>query len=268
LASPAGIAARGCRVALLPEAAALRCRVWRNTRVPSANAGAANGAAQFSERGRVGIPWGGAYQVTEMFQNRTIEAAFPTGIWQQEVVGAEALNEDLRKAIAAIPNKSWHGNIWQSDDNLHQDPLFRKFTELAMAACVDVLRFLRMRFEALALTGCWANMYKESGVGPYHTHPNNYLSGVYYVDAPENCGQLKFIDPRPQASLIAPVPVEPTEFNSHSLFVDPREGKMVVFPAWLPHMVLPNMSGKIRTSIAFNVMFRGSVGSGKAGGSF
>jgi uncharacterized protein (TIGR02466 family) len=148
----------------------------------------------------------GAQQMVEMFQNRTIEAAFPTGIWQQEVVGAEALNEELRQAIADMPNEAWHGNVWQSDNNLHEDPRFRKFADLAMAACVDVLKFLRMHVEAVALTGCWANVYKESGAGPYHTHPNNYLSGVYYVDAPAHCGQLKFIDPRPQASLIAPVP--------------------------------------------------------------
>lgn len=206
--------------------------------------------------------------MVEMFQNRTIEAAFPTGIWQQEVVGAEALNEELRKAIAEIPNKTWHGNIWQSEDNLHQNPRFRKFTELAIAACVDVLKFLRLHVEGVALTGCWANMYKEAGIGPQHTHPNNYLSGVYYVDAPENCGQLKFIDPRPQAPLIKPLPIEPTEFNSASLFVDPKEGKMVVFPAWLPHTVLPNKSAKVRTSMAFNAMLRGWLGGEKAGGSF
>ncbi len=203
-----------------------------------------------------------------MFQNRTIEAAFPTGIWQQEVVDAAALNVELRQHIAEIPNKIWHGNVWQSEDNLHTDPKFRQFCELAMAACVDVLKFLKMRFEGVVLTGCWANMYRESGVGPYHTHPNNYLSGVYYIDAPKDCGQLKFIDPRPQAALITPTPIEPTEYNSGSLFLDAKEGKMVVFPSWLPHTVLPNKSSGIRTSMAFNAMFRGKVGGEKAAGRF
>ena len=45
-----------------------------------------------------------------MFQNRTIEAAFPTGIWQQEVVDAAALNVELRQHIAEIPNKIWRNS--------------------------------------------------------------------------------------------------------------------------------------------------------------
>lgn len=203
-----------------------------------------------------------------MFHNRTIEAAFPTAIWQQEVDDAEVLNEQLRQHIRDIPNKIWHGDVWQSADDLHTDPRFRQFCDLALAACVDILKFLKMRAEGVGLTGCWANMYKSSGVGPYHTHPNNYLSGVYYVDAPEDCGQLKFIDPRPQAALISPVAIEATEYNSGSLFLDAKEGKMVVFPSWLPHTVLPNKSAEIRTSIAFNAMFRGKLGGEKAAGSF
>jgi hypothetical protein len=35
------------------------------------------------------------------------------------------------------------------------------------------------------------------------------------------------------------------------VFVEAKEGNMVVFPSWLPHAVLPNQSAQIRTTIAF-----------------
>lgn len=203
-----------------------------------------------------------------MFKNRTIEAAFPSGIWQQDVEGAETLNEELRGHIAAIPNKVWIENVWQSEDTLHQRTEFDGFCELALAACHDVLKFMKMDYEDVVLTGCWANMYRKSGIGPHHTHPNNYLSGVYYVDAPADSGQLKFVDPRPQAGMISPQPREFTNFNSGSLFIEAKEGKMVVFHSWLPHAVMANKTSEVRTSIAFNAMFRGKLGGAKAAGSF
>jgi hypothetical protein len=34
------------------------------------------------------------------------------------------------------------------------------------------------------ITGCWANVNPPGSYHPTHNHPNNFLSGVYYVDIP------------------------------------------------------------------------------------
>ncbi|MHA1564936.1 MAG: TIGR02466 family protein [Alphaproteobacteria bacterium] len=196
-----------------------------------------------------------------MFVNRTMEAAFASCIWQQELADCAAFNEALVNRIAKIPNKIWHQNSWQSDDDLHTLPEFADFNAMVLDGSRHVLTFLKMQYEDLYITGCWANLNGKDGITPQHTHPNNYLSGVYYVVVPDNCGNLKFSDPRPQASIVAPVPREFTQFNSGTLFVHPKVGKLVLFQSWLPHAVLPNNNTEIRISIAFNVMFRGAIGS-------
>ena len=189
-----------------------------------------------------------------MFKNRTIEAAFPSGIWQQEVEDAEALNAELRRHIAAIPNKIWIENVWQSEDTLHERPEFSRFCGLAIAACHDVLKFLKMEYEDVVLTGCWANMYRKSGVGPHHTHPNNYLSGVYYVAVPEGAGNIEFADPRVQAGVIMPRTRKWNKFTGNKVAVPVMPGRMVIFPAWLSHSVPANVSAEERVSISFNIM--------------
>ena len=49
----------------------------------------------------------------------------------------------------------------------------------------------------MMITGCWANINPPSAYHPTHNHPNNYLSGVYYVAVPETGTHLIFQDPRP-----------------------------------------------------------------------
>ena len=37
-----------------------------------------------------------------------------------------------------------------------------------------------------------------------HSHPNNFLSGVYYVQTHEGADSINFHDPRPQTGIIRP----------------------------------------------------------------
>src|SRR3546814_1269937 len=49
------------------------------------------------------------------------------------------------------------------------------------------------------VTGCWANINPQTGMNPAHMHPNNFLSGVYYVSLPGDTGEIVFSDPRPRS---------------------------------------------------------------------
>jgi uncharacterized protein (TIGR02466 family) len=88
-----------------------------------------------------------------------------------------------------------------------------------------------------------------------HTHPNNYLSGVYYVRTEPGADSIRFVDPRVQARQIAPKVRERNPANSMDAFVNVPAGRLVLFPAWLQHSVPQNTSGTERISIAFNLMY-------------
>jgi hypothetical protein len=88
-----------------------------------------------------------------------------------------------------------------------------------------------------------------------HNHPNNFLSGVYYVQVPEGADTINFHDPRPQTAIIRPPVTELTAYNTDQVVVTVGNGTLLLFPAWLPHSVDANHSDRKRISISFNVMF-------------
>jgi uncharacterized protein (TIGR02466 family) len=89
-----------------------------------------------------------------------------------------------------------------------------------------------------------------------HSHPNNFLSGVYYVQVAPGADTINFHDPRVESGIIRPPVTELTAYNTDQVVVQVEEGTMVIFPAWLAHSVDPNRSGRERISVSFNAMFR------------
>ena len=87
-------------------------------------------------------------------------------------------------------------------------------------------------------------------------HPNNDLSGVYYLKVPEGSGTITFHDPRVQLSQIVPRPRTLNPFNTIDQSLPVQEGGLVMFPAWLSHSVIPNPADHVRISVSFNLMFR------------
>jgi uncharacterized protein (TIGR02466 family) len=138
---------------------------------------------------------------------------------------------------------------------LQQRDGFEPFIEVVRDAVGGVLQFLDVEHVGFAVTGCWANVAGPDAVHKAHTHPNNYLSGVYYVRAPEGCGDIVFTDPRPQTSVFSPKLKRTTRANAGKFDVDVAEGLLMVFPAWQPHRVNPNRANTERVSISFNIMF-------------
>lgn len=144
---------------------------------------------------------------------------------------------------------------WQSGQTLHRRA---EFAELV--ACVDslatrVLRFLRVGYDAFEITGCWANILAPGAAHPTHAHPNNFLSGVYYLRTHPGADAINFHDPRAQTAIIRPPVVELTAENTDQVVVSVRNGTLLMFPSYLQHSVDTNRSEQERVSISFNIMF-------------
>ena len=64
-----------------------------------------------------------------------------------------------------------------------------------------MLRFLKAGPYAIEITGCWVNILAAGGAHKRHAHPNNFLSGVYYVRTGPGSDAINFHDPRVQTAL-------------------------------------------------------------------
>ena len=95
--------------------------------------------------------------------------------------------------------------------------------------------------------------YKDS-FNRSHVHANSFFSGAYYVKVPKNSGQIKFNDPRSGPKYIFPNrKKEPLpEHLWTEVYVQPVENRVIMFPAWLEHLVDLNESNDTRISVSFN----------------
>ena len=99
----------------------------------------------------------------------------------------------------------------------------------------------------------WAIINKKNNLNTVHTLPNNYLSAAYYVKAPKNCGKIKFLNPVEIAKERYPKLEQATEFNQNGVEIEPEEGDLLLFPAYLMHGVNRNQTDEDRIVISFNV---------------
>ena len=88
-----------------------------------------------------------------------------------------------------------------------------------------------------------------------HSHPNNFLRGVYYVQTWPGADTINFHDPRPQAGFVRPPVTELTGQNVDQVVIKVTSGTLLMFPSFLTHSVSPSESNEQRISVSFNLMF-------------
>jgi hypothetical protein len=89
----------------------------------------------------------------------------------------------------------------------------------------------------------WMTKTKFGSSAEKHEHGLSFISGVYYYKVNERSGNLRFHPPEGYPDIFKNVEVE----------MQPKNGKIVIFPGCIPHSVLKNQSSDDRYSISFNV---------------
>ncbi len=185
---------------------------------------------------------------------------FPTSVWKVQLTTDvyERINGAVQEILVEMNPRLAElapGGSWQSGHRLHTLDEFRELVSCIMDSTGTVLKFLKVGFQEMELTGCWANVAAPGASHAMHSHPNNFLSGVYYVQTSMGANTINFHDPRPQAGVVRPPVTELTNQNADQAVVTVTNGTLLMFPAYLTHSVPPNESNEPRTSISFNLMF-------------
>jgi len=196
----------------------------------------------------------------EVIERVGTQPFFPTNIWVVDLKPAvhEPLNARLLDALDRLIGdapQSTPGQGWQTDQVLHELAEFRELIDIIEFSSKKILDEFKIRYESFLVTGCWANISPPGGFHIPHLHPNNFLSGAYYLQADAGADAIAFHDPRPQKEIIMPEVIEQNPLNSivHQMQIKP--GRLVIFPSWFVHSVPKNKSTRRRASISFNVMF-------------
>ena len=195
-----------------------------------------------------------------VFAATDIVRMFPTFVWRAELDPevhrriSKGIIQRLEQIRRSSPGPAPDAH-WQSGHDLHERDEFRELTSCMNHAVSRVLDFQKIAEAKFEITGCWANMNPLNAAHGTHSHPNNFLSGVYYLRTNTEADTINFHDPRPQREIIKPAVTELTAENTDQVVVRVRNGTLLIFPSWLAHSVDANKSKETRISISFNVMF-------------
>ena len=188
-------------------------------------------------------------------------AYFPTIIYAKDVQLDNRLFEkeivEWSKKDKGIRRTNMIG--WHSTTDMHKIPVFKTLVDELFKMQMDIYKEELLSREPI-IGNMWANINPPGGYNRPHIHPNSHFSGVYYIKAPQNSGEIVFNDPRSGAHMIMPERVKDIKPPSHlwrEVRVIPLEGRMLMFPSWLWHCVEPNESNDIRISVSFNFIQKG-----------
>jgi len=191
------------------------------------------------------------------------EYHFPTPVYIQEIPNAVELNNHLEKNILQWQKEDPKGvsktnvNGWHSQTDMNKKEEYNNLTKELFKMQEEIFK-KELLTQKPVLGNMWANINYKEGFNRPHLHPNSLFSGVYWIKAPENSGNLMLYEPRPGVQCTMPNRKEgklPPELWREVHYI-PTAGTVVMFPAWLWHEVRPNQSNDIRISVSFNFLQR------------
>lgn len=144
-----------------------------------------------------------------------------TGI-DNKILGEEVLEK--------LQYRSEDNNSWRAEDT--ELPVKKgSQTELLLNTIADFVKP-----KGFKIVDHWSQVHHPLEATNTHHHGTWPFAWVYYVKVPEGAGDLNFhfMD----------------RFRQH---VSPKEGSLILFPAWMNHSVSKNKSKEIRISIAGNL---------------
>jgi len=110
------------------------------------------------------------------------------------------------------------------------------------------------------ITQSWINYLKNNQFHHQHNHQNSLISGVFYISADKEVDSITFHKAYPDDKIKLNIN-KYNMFNATSFKFRVETGNILLFPSSLAHGVEKKKKGNnIRTSLSFNVFFKGTVG--------
>ena len=153
-------------------------------------------------------------------------------------------------------NNTWRCNTYSSigtDYDLTKDELFKELIEECKNCVSEFATQYGVNNKTVSVTGAWINVANKGAYQEYHMHTNSHFSVCYYINTPENCGNIVFKShesDKDMFALPAADSLTPPAFKTywHSAVA----GNVVIFRSNLAHMVELNQSEEPRVGISMN----------------
>jgi uncharacterized protein (TIGR02466 family) len=189
---------------------------------------------------------------------------FPLQIYEVDFPNYDLIKDNLLSDIMTLFNKnlelySKHRLFNQSyslegtEDGMYRDLHLRlEYPELMSWIQEQVINYWRAmqysRFVTPEIVHMWSNLTPKGGNIIQHNHSPFEIAGSFYVDASPDQGCLVLVDPN--ELIRGRLPYYDSQESKQGRFffdhvVEPRPGKLVLFPGWLYHKTQKNPSKSV-----------------------
>jgi len=188
------------------------------------------------------------------------DAWWATPVWYfdipiEEVNYNKVANECYLERSKSEGRVQSNQNGWQSDNiyDTSEIPNISNLIKTIEMYSKNIFQDYGVKKEInLEIDSSWININFPGSYNTYHIHPNCALSGIYYANAPKNSGSI-IMHNNSIMGFINESYLDATNKDTYrTVTYEPINGRVIIFPPWLPHSVETNNSNEDRVSIAFN----------------
>ena len=191
-----------------------------------------------------------------------VEMLWPTPVYFNKLK-SDKNDLDIAKTFKYERMNSDNGNYTLDKNVLDKMPTLKNRIENEFEKYVrDVLHInKKVNFKII---NSWINIHKKGDWSQSHLHKNSCFSGVYYLNVPENSGNISFdktiVLNNLSTSTISYDYDEANYINADKVKFKVEEGLILFFPSTIYHNVDKSNSIEERYSLAFNFFADGLVG--------
>ncbi len=189
--------------------------------------------------------------------NTRIMDLFPTPLYINNI-DAPLINQQ-KIYLLNLPKILNMGNLRSESGYIFEYPLF---AELKKTINEHIKEYVNIIYPGsnlnVYITQSWANYTEPNQYHHIHSHPNSFISGVFYVNAIKNEDMIKFY--KNSLPMYQINHNQPNNYNSNDVAIFVETGDLVLFPSNFTHNVPPTTSKETRISISFNTFIRGNIG--------
>ena len=105
----------------------------------------------------------------------------------------------------------------------------------------------------IKLQSSWSNFHKKFNFATPHSHGDCLFAAVFYIQTSDKSGDILLHDPRGGVYFESKTEIDTqgNHVNDRKYFrIKPKDGDLIIFPAYLIHSVEPNMTDETRISLA------------------
>ena len=159
----------------------------------------------------------------------------PVSIFTTQIIDPDISNkleEEIRKSGDKQDYKT-NVKAYMTDWVMTDKPGFNQLSEKVKSICSFLGKKYYNRTIQPRISDMWGMIYKKGDYAIEHDHWPALWSGVYYIKAPTNSGDLLFSQLKQR--------------------ITPKDNMMIIFDGGTRHSVEENLSNEERIAVSFNV---------------